>query len=106
MSTATTEGLLIYSQEEDAYYLFPREVMERARVSAEQRAAIEAAAAESNDVSGFLLTNSVSTMPTADTLAQQQQLNSLQNAMATGTRSGGTLNTSLITGLLGTWPAQ
>jgi hypothetical protein len=106
MVTQTTEGLLIYSQDEDAYYLFPREAMEQARVSAEHRAAIEAAVAGSNDVSGFLLTNSVSTTPSAETLAQQQQMNSLQNALNTSTKTGGTLNTSLFTGLIGTWPVR
>jgi hypothetical protein len=106
MVTQTTEGLLIYSQTEDTYYLFSREAMERARVSAEHRAAIESAVAESNDVSGFLLTNSISTTPDAGTLAQQQQMNSLQNALSTSTKTGGTLNTSLFTGLVGTWPVR
>ena len=106
MTTGTIEGLLIYAQEEDTYYLFPHEAMERARVSAEQRAAIEAAVAESNDVSGFLLTNSISTTPTAGTISQQQSLDSMQNALTTSTRTGGTLNTSLFTGLIGTWPVR
>ena len=106
MVTQTTEGLLIYAQTEDAYYLFPREAMERARVSAEHRAAIEAAVAESNDVSGFLLTNSISTTPDAGTLAQQQQMNSMQNALASTMKTGGTLSPSLFTGLIGTWPVR
>lgn len=106
MTTGTIEGLLIYAKDEDTYYLFPREAMERARVSAEGRTAIEAAVAERNDVSGFLLTTSISPTPTADTLAQQQSANSMQSALTSSTRTGGTLNTSLFTGLVGTWPVR
>jgi hypothetical protein len=107
MSTATIEGLLIYSQEEDAYYLFSREAMERARVSAEQRTAIEATAAESNDVSGFYLINGVSANPTAQSVAQQQSANALQNALnSVPQKSSGSGFASLFTGMIGTWPAR
>lgn len=58
------------------------------------------------DVSGFLLTNSVSTMPTADALAHQNSMNSLQNAVSSPTRTGGTLSAGLLQGLMGTWPAR